>query len=74
MVDAVAEIGDQLQVLAGLGDHAGVDRVGDGRDENVRLAQNLDDLGFRHRLVVEVELGVEQLAHARLDSSPADGA
>ena len=67
MVDAVAEIGDKLHLLAGLGDHRGVDRVGDGRHEHVRLAHRLDDLGLGHRLVVEVQARVEQFAHAGFD-------
>ena len=67
MIDAVAEIGDQLHLFAGLGDHAGVDDVGDGGDEHVGLAHRVDELALAHRLVVEVEPRVEQLAHARLD-------
>ena len=47
MVDAVAEIGDQLHLLAGLGDHAGIDLVGDGRHEDVGLAHRLGDLRLR---------------------------
>ena len=67
MIDPIAEIGDQLHLLAGLGDHGRVDLVGDGRHQNVRLAHRLDDIGLRHRLVFEVEASVEQLAHAGLD-------
>ncbi len=67
MVDAVAEIGDQLQLLAGLGDHAGVDAVGDGGDQHVGFAHRVDDVALAHRLVVEIEPGVEQFAHPRLD-------
>ncbi len=67
VVDAVAEIGDQSHLLAGLGDHGGVDVVGDRRDEDIGLVHSLDDLGLRHRLVVEIEPGVEQFAHAGFD-------
>jgi hypothetical protein len=35
MVGARAEIGDQLQVRAGGGDHLGVDPVGDGRHQHI---------------------------------------
>src|SRR6185437_8060617 len=67
VVDAGAEIGDQLQVRAGAHDHLAVDLVGDGGDQHVRLLHRLDQLGLAHRAVVDVETGVEQLAHARLD-------
>ena len=75
MIDPVAEIGDQLHLFAGLGDHGGVDLIGDGRHQNVGFAHRLDDLGLRHRLVFEVEAGVEQFAHPGLDEfgqSPRD--
>jgi hypothetical protein len=68
MVDAVAEIGDQLEPVAGLGQHRGVDAVGDGRHQHVGGLCRLGELGLRHRLVVEVEPRVEQLAHAGLDA------
>ena len=67
MIDPIAEIGDQPHLIARLRDHRRIDVVGDGRHENVSLAHRLDDLGLRHRLVLEVEPGVEQLAHAGLD-------
>jgi len=67
VIDAVAEIGDQLHLLTGLGDHAGADRVGDGGDEHVGLAHRVDDIALAHRLVVEIEARVEQFAHPRLD-------
>ena len=67
IVDAVAEIGDQLQLLARLRDHRGVDAVGDGRHQHVGGLHGLGELGLAHRLVVEVEPRVEQLAHPRLD-------
>ena len=67
IVDAVAEIGDQLQVRPGLGEERGVDLVGHGRHQHVGGLHRLDQLGRRQRLVVDVEPGVEELAHARLD-------
>lgn len=75
MIDPVAEIGDQPHLVAGLGDHGGVDLVGDGRHQNVGLAHRLDDLGLGHRLIFEIEASVEQFAHAGLDEfgqSPRD--
>ena len=67
VVDAVAEIRDQLEPVAGLAQHGVVDAVGDGRHQHVGGLDRLDQLRLRHRLVVGVELRVEQLAHADLD-------
>ena len=67
VVDAVAEIGDQLELRAGLGDQRAVDAVGDGGHQHVRRLDRLGELGLAQRLVVDVEARVEQLAHARLD-------
>ena len=47
MIDPIAEIGDQPHLFAGLGDHGGVDLVGDGGHQNVGLAHRLDDLSLR---------------------------
>ena len=66
-VDAIAEIGDQLEVRPGLGDQRRVDAVGDGRHQHVGLLDGGDQLGLAHRAVVEVQPRVEQLAHAGLD-------
>ena len=46
LVDAVAEIGDQLEVVAGLRDQRGVDAVGDGRHQHVGFL----DRGHQFRL------------------------
>jgi len=67
MVDAVAEIGDQPQLLAGLAQHRGIDAVGHGRHQDFGRLDRLDQVGVAHRMVVDVEAGVEQLAHPRLD-------
>jgi len=67
MVDAVAEVCDQLHLLAGLGDQMGVDGVGDRGNQYVGLSHSLGDFGFRHRLVIEIQMGVEKFAHSRLD-------
>ena len=66
VVDAGAEVGDQLQLLAGRGDDAGVDAVGDGRHQHVGARHRRGQARRRQRRVVEIELGVEQLAHPRL--------
>ena len=44
IVDAVAEIGDQLELLAGLAEHRGVDAVGDGRHQHVGGLHRLGEL------------------------------
>ena len=67
VLDAVAEIGDQLEGRPGLLDQGGVDAVGDGGHQHVGLAHGGHQLGLGHGAVVDVEPGVEQLAHARLD-------
>ena len=67
IVDAVAEIGDELQLLAGLA--RGVRRRSDrSRSERSRRRPHgLGELDLAHRLVVEIEPCVEQLAHAGFD-------
>ena len=57
-----------LSLLAGLAQHRCVDAVGHGRHQHVGDLHRLGELGLAHRLVVEVELRVEQLAHAGLDA------
>jgi len=68
VVDAVAKIGDQLELLAGLAQHRGVDAVGDGRHQHVGLFHRRGELGMAERGVIQVEFGVEQFAHARFDA------
>ena len=67
VVDAGAEIGDQLELIAGLADHGVVDAIRDGGNQHVRDLHRVCEVGLAHRFVVEVELRVEQLAHAGLD-------
>ena len=68
VVDAGAEIGDELEPLARMAQHRGIDAVGNGGDQHVGLLGGLDELGLAHRLVVEIEPRVEQFAHARFDA------
>jgi len=68
VVDAVAEIGDQLQAFAGLAEHRPVDVIGDGRDQHIGGFHRFDELRLAHRLVVVIEAGVEQFAHAHFDA------
>ena len=59
IVDAVSEIGDQLQPVAELGERRGVDPVGHRRHQHVGAFGGGDQFGLAHRLVVEIELRVE---------------
>ena len=68
IVDAVAEIGDQLELLARFAEHRGVDAVGDGRHQHVGGFHRLGELALRHRLVVGIEPGGEKFPHAQLDA------
>jgi len=67
LVDAVAEIGDQLEVLAGLGDQRRVDVVGDGGDQHIGFLDRRNQLRLRHRPILDIQPCVEQFAHARFD-------
>jgi hypothetical protein len=66
IVDAVAEIGDHLELAVRLLDEIFGDLVGDGRHQHVGGAYRFGDLRLAHRRVIEIELRVEQLAHAGL--------
>ena len=66
VVDAVAEIGDHLELAVGLIDHVVADQVGDRRHQHVGGARGLRDLVGAHGLVVEIEPRVEQFAHPGL--------
>jgi hypothetical protein len=67
IVDAVAEIGDQLQPAFGLLEQFFGDLVGDGRHQHVGGADGIGDLLGGQRRIVEIEPCVEQFTHAGLD-------
>ena len=67
IVDAVAEIGDELELVAGLAEHGSIDAIGDGRHQHVGVFHGFGELRLRHRLVVGVEPGVKKLPHPQLD-------
>ncbi len=67
VVDAGAEVGDEAKLRAGLGNHGAIDAVRDGGDQHVGDFQGFGDLALRQGRVIDVEPGVEQLAHAGLD-------
>jgi hypothetical protein len=67
IVDAVAVIGNHLQLAVGLLEQLLGDLVGDGWHQHVGGADRFGDLLLRHRRIVEIEPCVEQFAHAGLD-------
>jgi hypothetical protein len=67
MVGAIAVVGDELQLLAGLGDEGGIDAIGDGGHKHIRLADGGHQLGLREWPVPDIEPCIEQLAHACFD-------
>ena len=72
IVDAGAEIGDQLELRRRPGETPRVSMrsVTVGTSTSAVL-DGLDQLGLAHRLVVGVEARVEQLAHPRFDARRA---
>ena len=54
------------RVGASLGDHLGVDHIGQGGHQHIGAAHGGDQGAAIHRCVVGIEFGVEQFGHARL--------
>ena len=52
---------------AGLGDQRRVDAVGDGRHQHIGFLDRRHQFRLGHRPIVDVQAGVEELAHARFD-------
>ena len=67
IVDAIAEIGDQLQRAFRLLEKFLRDLVGHGGNQHIGGANGVGDLLRAHRRIVEIEPRVEQFAHAGLD-------
>ena len=67
IVDAIAEIRDQLQLWAGAGDEVPVDPVRHRGHEHLGLGHGGREFGGAHRRVRFIEPGLEQLAHAGLN-------
>ena len=67
VVDAVAEVGDELHLLARRPDDLGVDPVGNRRHQHIGRLQGLHQLRTAHWPVGVVQARVEQFAHARFD-------
>jgi hypothetical protein len=67
VVKAIAEIGDQLELIPGGGDDIGADLIRHGRNQHIGRLHGRDQRFPAHRMVIEIEAGVEQFAHTRLD-------
>jgi hypothetical protein len=67
IVDAIAEIGDHLQLAVGLLEQFLGDLVVDGGNEHVGGANRFGDLRRAHRRIIEIEPRVEQLSHPGLN-------
>ena len=67
IVDAVAEIGDELELVTGFAEHRSIDAIGDGRHQHIGVFHSFGELRLRHRLVVGVEPGVKEFPHPQLD-------
>ncbi len=67
MIHPGTEVGDHLQVWPCGGDQRAVNLVGNGRDQHIGPLDGGFERGPVHRLVRQVQLGVEQLAHAGFD-------
>ena len=68
IVDAIAEIGDQAELLAGMREQRLVDLVGHRRHQHIGRLDRFGQLGGGHRLVVGIKAGVEEFPHAQLDA------
>ena len=68
VVDAVAKVGDQLELLAGLAEHGGIDPVGNGRHQHVGDLDRFGKIVRGHRFVVGIEPGVKKFPHPQLDA------
>ena len=59
IIDAVAEIGDQPQLVPGLGEERAVDPVGDGGHQHVSRGYGGRELRSAHRRVRFIQAGLE---------------
>ena len=66
MINAVAEIGDQVQLRPGAADQRRIEIVGDGGHQHVGARHRRGQPGAIERDIRFVELDVEQLGHPRL--------
>ena len=68
IVDAVAEIGDELKPLTRLAEYGAIDVIGDRRYQYVGGFRSLHQLRLGHRFVIGIKPRVEQFAHAHFDA------
>ena len=68
MIDTGAVIGDQTQIIPGLGQQPCIDAVGQRRHQNISGLHRFGQFRFRHRRVVQVQCDVEQLHHPGFDN------
>ena len=67
MVDAGAEVGDQLELWSSRLDDLCIDAIGHGRGEDVGPPDSVDERRCAHRPVLQIQLRIKQLPHPRLD-------
>ncbi|KGM90020.1 Uncharacterized protein rosmuc_00619 [Roseovarius mucosus DSM 17069] len=67
MVHPRPVVGDQLEPVPGLGDQAGVDPVGQGRHQNIRLLDRAGQFLACHGRVRLAQANIKKFAHPRLD-------
>ena len=67
VIDAVAEIGDKLELLPRLAEHRGIDPVSDRWYQDIRGLHRFGELTLGHRFVVGIEAGIKKFPHPQLD-------
>ena len=69
IVDAIAEIGNQFEILPGLREQMGIDSISHRGHQNIRMLDRFHELGLTHGFVIFLQARIEQLAHSRFHSS-----
>jgi hypothetical protein len=69
VVDTVAKIRDELELVARLAEHGCIDLIGHGRHQDVGGFHRFSKLTLRHWRVIRVEAGVKKFPHSQLDGS-----
>ena len=66
IIDPGPEIGDQLERGSGARQKTRINPIGNGRDQHLGALKRVKELVLPHRLVGQVQLGVEQFTHTGL--------